>query len=181
MSGYFRGSAAGDTLTVDKHSSGFFSNCSVLLHNIISYFNQNKKLPQHIICPQLYNRYKYDDGIMDMHGQFFASIGSEVKYDHNIRFSHKDQYMSIDDLQMDDIGPFIKKYFTPHNRIKKIESRIMSRYNVLNKTAQFQNACAIVHRGTDKSKETTIPELDSIITQADILSKSVPDIIFILQ
>jgi hypothetical protein len=47
-----------DSIVFNDCDSGFFSNCNIILTNIIDYFNINKKLPKEIITYKLFNIYK---------------------------------------------------------------------------------------------------------------------------
>ena len=57
-------------LTIE-HNAGFFSCCSVRLSNIISFFNDKKRLPHTIDCSQQFYCYK-DNHLEDINNTFFS-------------------------------------------------------------------------------------------------------------
>ena len=67
-----------DTLIINSNSGGFFSNCNILLSNIIIYFNNYQKLPIKITTNNLFSIYKSNDE-EDLYNLLF--------YNHN--FFHK--------------------------------------------------------------------------------------------
>lgn len=178
--GYFRAHAKGDTLNIDRHSSGFFSDCSVRLHNIIAFFNLNKKLPRIVNSDGMFNRYR-DTQIGDISGEFFETSADDIEWINKVKYSHTFQYNLYDKLNISQLKPFLSKYFEPTNNIKQISRDIISQYNLCNITNNFENACTILHRGTDKSKETTIPEAREIKRQVDKILKINSNIMLIFQ
>lgn len=178
--GYFRAYVIDDQLVIDRQSGGFFADCSVRLHNIVSFFNMNKRLPGHVDSSQLFNRYKYD-GDSDITQQFFACNDIEFDWESKVQYVHSSQYSLYENLPTQSIAPFIKKYFKPVDQIQQIAQHIQDQYNVQQQTAHYKNACAVLHRGTDKAKETEIPSIESIHDQMRKVRDLNKDVIFIIQ
>lgn len=178
--GYFRAHAIKDTLVIDRQSSGFFADCSVRLHNIISFFNQNKRLPKKVDTTEMFNRYKPDSRRgKDIVNDFFQLITDDIEFIKKINYKHSDQYKTYDTLPISSVQPFIKKYFQPNNKIKKIAKQIEGEYKLLD--VGFDRTCTVLHRATDKAKETKIPTVTDIRRQVDKIIDINPDIILLLQ
>lgn len=178
--GYFRAHAIKDTLIIDRQSSGFFADCSVRLHNIISFFNQNKRVPKKIDTTNMFNRYKPStlQG-RDIVSDFFQLATGGIRFINPIKYKHSDQYKIYDMLPVSSVQPFIKKYFQPNNKIEKIIMQIENDYNLAD--VRFDQTCTVLHRATDKAKETKIPSVADIRRQVDKIIDINPDIILLLQ
>jgi hypothetical protein len=53
-------------------------------------------------------------------------------------------------------APFVKKYFTPSQKIKSLTSFLIKKYNI-----NTQKCIGLYYRGTDKITETQVPSFDS--------------------
>lgn len=178
--GYFRAYAEDGNLFIDRQSSGFFADCSVRLHNIIAFYNLNKRLPKEVNSEGQFDRYRSTQ-LGDISGEFFDTDPGDVSWSKRITFAHTYQYNLYNKLPVADLEPILNKYFTPTNYIEKISRDIIDRYDVHKLTNNFENACTILHRGTDKTKETQIPKIVEIQAQANKILKTNPNTVFILQ
>jgi hypothetical protein len=140
----------------DSNKYGFFSCCSIKIYEIIEFFNKNKKLPYGIDGSAIFYMYK-PKNIVDVTYDFFEhynKINEKIIYNKNIEIKSGnfqfDEYKSID---YEIINPFVKKYFTPSQKIVDIENELINLYNI-----NTNNCIGLYYRGTDKITET---ELDS--------------------
>ena len=134
------------------HNAGFFSCCSVRLHEIIGFFNKHNKLSTIVDTSQSYKMYKKDN--TDVTYDFFKNyneIVEDIQYINRVDFNHSYQFSNYKNLDYKNICPFIKKYFTPSNLIIDIRNRLVEKYNI--NTKKF---IGIYYRGTDKLLETKL-------------------------
>ena len=186
QSGYFRAYACGENLYMDS-DGGFFAACSVRLHNIVSYINKHKKPPKNVRCERQFNRFrprqlKYKDLAHDFFNHY-DNINIAIP-DKKISFAHNHQWRDFPSLSNEyfaDIKPVVEKYFSPTREIQDIIDKIECEYDLINKTNNYKSACVLLHRGTDKQKETHIPATQDVIQLAKELSNKHSDMMFIIQ
>jgi hypothetical protein len=138
------------------HNAGFFSCCNMRLHKIIDYFNDNKKLPRIVDSSAQFLLYKprhmlYNDITNDF---FIDDSVTNITYEKKITITHdksEDQFSNYKLLHIEDIKPFITKYFIPSQEIVEIKNILIQKYNI-----QCDNCIAVYYRGTDKYKETKL-------------------------
>ena len=68
-----------DTLIIHSNSGGFFSNCNIILSNIISYFNNYQKLPLKITTQNLFLIYKSNHE-EDLYNLLFYIDPTDIEY-----------------------------------------------------------------------------------------------------
>ena len=169
-----------NTVTVTNRGNfhGFFSCCSLKLHDIIEYVNSYKKLPINVDNSLLLDVYK-KEGEHDITFNYFKHYNDinipEYIYEYidfhegyeNIKFSH---------LNYEKISPFIKKYFSPSDeilsKINKLEKKYIINYN---------NICVLFFRGNDKRREIKLPEYSKYVEIADKIMQENSDISFLIQ
>jgi len=163
-------------LIVD-HTAGFFSTCSVLLDNIIQYFNKYKKLPKSIDTSSLFNKYKNNPNTNTVKTYFNTNNELDIKYTKEILYTHRKQFENYKDIDYKSILPFIKKYFNPSDKVKDILCNLKKKYkeNINN------NICSVYYRGNDKVGETKIASYDDIKNKALELQKTNPSIRFFIE
>lgn len=157
------------------HNAGFFSCCSVKLHNIINFFNINKQLPEHIDSSAQFNWYKSNKSI-DVTYDYFDSINNSIIHEIDIDYHHEHQFIDYSKLQYKNICPFIKKYFSPSLEIKNIIIDIEKKYDL-----NYENICVLFYRGNDKNTETKICEYSEYIIYAKKILNINPNILFLIQ
>ena len=75
------------------HSYGFFSCCSVRLHQIINYFNQTKQLPENVDSSQQFTWYKPPGVVADItHDYFDKNIEVEINSAINFEICSRAKY-----------------------------------------------------------------------------------------
>jgi hypothetical protein len=160
--------------------AGFFSCCSVRLHNIIEYFNKHRYLPIIVDSSEHYTLYKKkNEKNRDIIFDYFEDYRNEVeiKYEKNVEYKETYQYNKYNTLDYDSIIPFVKKYFTPSQQIKNIISNIENKYNI----TDYSNICVLFYRGNDKVTETHISKYDDVIIKANSILSKHPTIQFLIQ
>ena len=99
-------------LKVTHTNAGFFSCCSVRLHNIVEFINKNKKLPEHVDSSEQFSLYKTDDDkdrditfdyFQHYHDKKNIEICIPITYNSNL------QYKNYANLDYKGITQLIKK------------------------------------------------------------------------
>ena len=164
-----------------EHSYGFFSCCSVRLHQIINYFNKNTKLPENVDSTKQFTWYKPEGVDTDItHEYFDKNIEDNLKINFNsfINYHHSYQFINYKLIDYVNLIPFIKKYFSPSTQILNDIKNIETKYNLLEK---YNNICVIFYRGNDKATETTLCSYDDIIYQSKNYLDKNPGTQFLVQ
>ncbi len=167
-------------LTV-THSYGFFSCCSVRLHDIIHYVNSNKKLPESVDSSQQFDWYKQDTQ-EDITFTYFENYNKmttpiPIVQLQDIGYYHDKQFEDYNQLDYDAICPVVKKYFTPSRQVLKIIRHIEHKYTITN----YNNICVLFYRGNDKVTETSLNTYDETIEKANHVLTMNPDVKFLVQ
>ena len=159
------------------HNYGFFSCCSIKLHYIIKFFNENKRLPLNVYSKKMFEWYKVNTE-SDITYEYFEHYNQfeNIYYYKNIDYHENFQYINYRNINYQSISPFIKKYFSPSIEVKKIISRIEDKYQI-----NYDNICVLFYRGNDKNTETTICEYDEYIKMAKSILKNNSNIRFLIQ
>ena len=161
------------------HNAGFFSCCSVILHEIINYINTNKQLPSNIDSSQQFEFYKTDKSL-DITQDYFLHYNNleniDLDLSNNINYHHNYQFENYSILNYKCISKIIKKYFSPSNDITNIIKNIQVKYNL-----NYDNICVLFYRGNDKNRETTICGYEEYINYANQILKENPNITFLIQ
>ncbi len=171
-----------------SHNYGFFSNCTVVLICILSYFNKSTKLPNKIDTNNSFYWYKPPDKKNeDIRSIYFTENDSiEIHYSHFIRitlqpdftrhFVGDEQYSNYKYINFSDILPFIQKYFNPSIEIQNLTQKITNKYNI-----NYENTCAVFYRGNDKATECILPDYGLFIDECNKILRINPQITFLLQ
>ena len=159
-----------------NHSYGFFSCCSVRLHRIIQWVNNNKKLPSVVDSSKQYSWYKIKAGDVTFdYFEHYNKVKNSVPLK-NIDYKDSYQYIDYRKLDYDSIVPYVTKYFTPSKEIKSIVQFIENKYNL-----DYDNICVLFYRGNDKNTETQICDYNEYIDKATKIKEENPSIKFLLQ
>ena len=166
-----------ETLVVEP-GSGFFSNCTLRLFDIILYFNAVKKLPIFVDGTQQFELYKAGTNMNDITYEYFKKdLDYEINYDNPIDFREQYQYTNYNNLNFSQLSPFITKYFSPSDIIKNNIEYIENKYNITN----YDDICVLFYRGNDKITETALPSYETIIEKARTLYNENNNIKFLVQ
>lgn len=166
-----------------SHNWGFFSCCSIKLHDLIAYIKHNNCLPSTIDYSELFSRYNSTNN--SIHHLFFDENLSDVdkiniSAIHSLDFTIQSikidpQFSNYKNLQFNLLNPLIKKYFTPSDNIFYIIEYLKNKYPFNNRI------CSVIYRGNDKSTETTISPYNVFIDKAKEVLQINPDIVFHVQ
>jgi len=155
------------------HNAGFFSCCNVKLHKIINYFNNNKQLPDIIDSSRQFAMYKPFQMInKDITYHFFKSYSSSemntiIPFIKPIVITpdeREDQFSNYKLLNINEIKPFIEKYFYPSEFILYIKKILLEKYSI-----NTNNCIAVYYRGTDKYRETKLGDFKSYLDKINEL------------
>jgi hypothetical protein len=161
------------------HNAGFFSCCSVKLHEIVDFINSNKKLPDSVDSSQQFEWYKNDKNKdTDITFDYFENYNNITDVDviHPINYHNSHQFKNYNDLDYNCLTPLIKKYFSSSVEINEIVNNIEKKYNLI-----YENICVLFYRGNDKNTETTKCGYDEYSNYAIQLLKKNPKIVFLIQ
>jgi hypothetical protein len=148
------------------HGEGFFSCCSVILSDIILYYNRNGRLPDGVDASDLFKMYKPIGELRDITYDYFDHYDKHtevIEYTGHINYDWGWQFWYYYELDFARLAPFIRKYFTPNEEILGIVSQIEEKYRL---KENYDNICVLFHRGNDKKRETVLCEY------SDMLAKS---------
>ena len=165
------------TLVINEHWAGFFSCACLRLDQIIDYCISNKKSPERIINNKSFlwcNPNTNNDIVPD----FFTSNNKiNINYEKKVRCDLPEaQFMKYSELPLIDIYPYVRRYFTPSQKINIIKNSLIQKYSI-----NLSNSCALFLRGNDKAKECKIPDYNEYIIQATTILQTNPSIKFIIQ
>ena len=168
-----------ETIVFNNCDSGFFSNCNIILTNIIIYFNINKQLPKKIVTYNLFNIYKLQQN-QDIYKEVFDINPNIFTYEKEIKFNNEgfeNQFSDYKLLNLNDIQPFFQKYFNLKPIILNNVDLLINKYNI----DVNNEICGIFYRGNDKVKETQKPPYSEFILKAKELLEKNDKIKFIIQ
>jgi hypothetical protein len=110
-------------------NSGLFSNCSISLFCIVGYFNRFHKCPEKVGFSKTFAAYK-DDSDSDVYPEYFQfDERITIPWLCNINMN----WHSLFDYRQepyDMLGLFMKKYFSPSDKVLAIAEDFRSKYNI---------------------------------------------------
>jgi hypothetical protein len=165
-----------NTLTISHHhNAGFFSCCSIRLFKIIEYINNNKKTPVIIDCANQFHQYKTKEQQKIDISLYFFKLNKSINIEnHNITLSSDNKELQFSNYKLinfHQIKPIIDKYFNPTDEINKKISIIEEKYNI-----NYKKLLTVYYRSTDKSIETNIPSIETIINKISEVKKINPEL-----
>jgi len=170
------------TLVIKEHWAGFFSCCCLRLDQIIKYCHANNQSPTQIINNKSFVWYNPNTN-NDIVPDFFSTINEKninyknINYKKNIEWDiGNSQFMKYGELPLDDLYPYVKKFFSPSAKIKIIKEKLIQKYSI-----DTNNSCALFLRGNDKATECKIPDYAEYIIHATKIIQLNPNIKFIIQ
>ena len=142
--------------------AGFFSCCSVRLHEIIQYYNRYRELPQIVDSSNQFILYKQPNNDADIVFDYFENynnVNELIQYSNPINYHENYQFSNYQNIDYNQINPFIKKYFTPSKNIQNIVQNIENKYNI----QSYSDICVLFYRGNDKITETVLANYTNIL------------------
>lgn len=160
------------------HSAGFFSCSTVGLLRILDFFNTNKKIPEILDRSKQYTYYTSED--RDPAKYYFNEKSeTSITYQAPIRITdepEEDQFSDYKKINYKEIVPFLLKYFSPSKNIDDLALSYREKYKL-----DYDNLCAVYHRGTDKWTETPLADYEDFIQKAKEIQQNNPGIKFLVQ
>lgn len=161
------------------HNAGFFSCSTVALRQVVLFYNQYGFLPildrtsQYLIYKDRFWNNEYD-----FFERYNPSRDSKIEYGHffKINTNIEDQFSHYSNLNYPHLSKFILTYFKPNKDILFKVEQLKQHYQIdPNKTI------VIYYRGTDKAKETTLPDYETYYQKILEIKKMLPDCECLLQ
>ena len=161
-----------DNFVITKHNHGFFSCCSVILHNIVEYINSNKKLPLSD-SSNSFSWYKKEK--RDITYDYFEN--PNIHNDEIKPIDYKESYQFNDYSNIDwNVTSIVNKYFTPSIQIKEIINSMEAKYII-----DYNNICVLFYRGNDKITETKLCDYNDYLIYANKIMSYNPNVVFLIQ
>ncbi|MEN0653319.1 MULTISPECIES: hypothetical protein [Hyphobacterium] len=155
-------SVDGDTITV-RHNSGFFSNCSVSLHAIVTLSNRTGRFPEHVDFSQTFREFKDPEDLeADVYPAYFAAQnqprtrppeGGAVNFPLYSLFDYREQSYTA-------IEPFMQRYFRPSQAVLHKALILQEKYGV-----NPDRLVTVCYRGTDKHLDATPGSFETYIDE----------------
>lgn len=160
------------------HNAGFFSNCTIRLMDIVTYYNINGKLPDEVDSSEQWSHYKGYSGerldnyyFTEQDAEGFGLVDTPY-IDDCMAF----QFDSYKNLKFNQLAPFVKKYFEPSKIVKDILDTYVAKYSL-----DFNNLCAVFYRGNDKVVEMEVSPYTAFIDKAREVKAANPSLRFLVQ
>lgn len=143
------------TILKTIHNAGFFSCCSIKLNDLIVFYNVYKQVPDEVDSSTQFNLYKKNK--TDITYDYFKEpLDVPIVYTGPLYFHHDFQFINYNLLSLQELHPFIEKYFTPSEEIIHLQQELLSKYKI-----QTENCIGLYYRGTDKKSETIIGNFET--------------------
>ena len=164
-----------------RHSYGFYSCCSVLLHKLIHYYNQFHSDPVRIDTTHSFKIYKcHGKEHENAMGDFFKTAINDVEITkvnfipYHCGYEQFQVFKQLNNVNY--VIPFVRKYFTPTDEIMHFADTFTQKYNI-----SYDKTCVLFYRGNDKIIETPIASYDDFVDKALNLYKNDNNIHFLVQ
>jgi len=157
------------------HNAGFFSCCTIRLFKIIEYMKKYKKTPDIIDSTKQFLNYKTrQQKNLDISPHFFNLNKFINIKEINILLTSDSRELQFSNYKLINFyqsKPLIDKYFGPSIKIKEKISMIEEKYRI-----NYEKILAVYYRSTDKSVETNIPSIETIINKISEVKKINPEL-----
>ena len=166
------------SVIVKHNNCGFFSCCSVRLHDIINYVNINNNLPDIVDSTNQFDWYKPYNDNNDITNIYFNHYTKQPNISdiNNIDFNHQYQFIDFSKLNYVSLAPFIHKYFSLSDNIISIINTFNFKYNI-----DYNNTCVLFYRGNDKQTEMSLCNYNDYYHYANMIIEKNPKITFLIQ
>jgi hypothetical protein len=147
------------------HNGGFFSCCTIRLREIIRHYNVCRVLPT-VDSSAQFKHYKTAEeqaAGVDLTPHFFTT-GDETRAFRHVEFSddqREDQYSDFDAIHHEEVGFFVRRYFTPSSEVLAEQAEIQRRYDI-----DPASTIVVLYRGNDKRREMAVPDHDRMLRVA---------------
>ena len=164
------------------HGEGFFSCCSVILSDIILYWNHHGREPDGVDSSDLFKMYKPAGEPRDITYDYFeqySKCDKLIEYTGHVNYDWGWQFWYYTQLDFGKLAPFVRKYFTPTAEILDIVKTMENKYGLNADT--YVNICVLFHRGNDKHRETRLCEYSDMIAKSREIVEKNPGVRFLIQ
>lgn len=160
------------------HNAGFFSNCSIRLMDIVSYYNKSGRLPDEVDSSTQWLHYK---GVPSDRPDLYYFTHQDAEGFDFVNTPYIDncmafQFNNYKQIKHDQLNPFLTKYFTPSEAVLKQVKEYENKYEL-----DYDNLCAVFYRGNDKVTETEVSPYSFFIEKAREIKSNNPNIKFLIQ
>lgn len=164
--------------TKHNKTAGFFSNCTVLLTQIIKFFVKNKKLPSSIDSSSQFCNYKKNENDIkeDLTKYFFEEQTTFESDFEECHFNVNAQFQKYKDINFKSIIPYVYRFFSPSKIVKDIIQTLEEKY-----TLDYENLCSVYYRGNDKTTETLIADYKEFFKKAEEILQKNCNLRFLIQ
>jgi hypothetical protein len=131
------------------------------LDRISQFCNQYGALPEYVDSSESFDWYKPVGLEGDITRHYFEAECDDFTFQTvlPIDFHHRHQWKDYTELQYDQLGQLVRRYFTPTAEIKGLVSDMESRYQI----TDYENICLLFYRGNDKVIETKLCGYDEFV------------------
>ena len=136
-----------------RRKYGFFAECSNVLHVIVGFFVEHRRLPDSINFSNIMPLYKGLKG-EDVFSKFFIQ-DSTIKVEHtpqSMFVNYNDHFKYFDQTKCELLEPFVSRYFKPSSQVMSHKNDLLKEYQI-----NPSKTIGVYYRSTDKSSETGIP------------------------
>ncbi len=169
MKEYFRCEKVKQGITL-KHSSGFFSCCSIAMHNI-SVFIENEGYIPNVDFSETFLKYMDANCSTgnDVYKQCFQlqEDKTSLTKPESFEFGKSSLFPYIEENYCD-LKFFLEKWFHPSKEVLRIKRFLYSKYKI-----ESENTLCVCFRGTDKYKDIEETSYETFCSKVDyLMSKS---------
>lgn len=163
-----------------NHNSGFFSNCTCSLVDLIECIHYLKDTNIELDTRNTFNLYKNAEKNGDIGFEYFKKTDNTKKidiiYEKGVQVESGMFMTPYKTINFEKMNPYISKYFSPSKQIENIIISMETKYKI-----DYDHTCCIFFRGLDKFVETGVPEYDIFCDKAKDITKYEKNIRFLLQ
>lgn len=150
MNDYFKCEVSESSLRL-KHTSGFFSCCSIAVYNIGVFINSNSKLPV-VNFSDTFSSYigKNQTNGCDVYESCFntpSSDGLDILFDKKITFQARSLFPYVAE-NYEDVKFIVSNWFSPNRDVLNIKDYLTLKYQI-----NTNRTLCVCFRGTDKYKD----------------------------
>ena len=140
--------------TLNPNGCGFFSCFTIIMQNIVTFYNRSRRLPKKINASTFFVFYK-DDPNEEIFNHYVEEPGLTTdvlpfEYKH-ISFGIVSQYMDFTNYNYERIKPLMDIYFKPNKKVLDTIEYLKKKYEL-----NMENTLSVYYRGTDKRTETKL-------------------------
>jgi hypothetical protein len=160
------------------HNSGFFSNCTIALMDIIGFVNKHGKLPDEVDRTVQFMLVK-SSAAQNLIPHYFNESDESIDVSNMPKMQYdcmSIQFAPYSKLPFSDWLPIVNKYFTPSNHVGSILHTLTNEYKI-----DYANTVGVFFRGNDKNREMKVAPYSAFIDKAREVLARRPNVVFLVQ